>query len=112
MQHYANGDNDIHHVLTMNPKRKVAQARHLCQVRASEAPRTGAVYTTGAGDNHLALHSYHDVRIHAARVTLRRSSEAVQCSQRGKPCRGTPTPLGAPAPFFLCCNPPEPLVVL
>jgi hypothetical protein len=53
------------------------------QVRAHEAPHTGAAHTTGASDSHLALLAHHDVCIHAGGITLRCSPEAVQCSKRG-----------------------------
>lgn len=94
MQHRANSGNDAHHVLTMNQKRKAAQAGHFCQVRAHETPRTSAAHTKGAGDNHLVLLAHHDVCTHAAEITLRQSPGAVQCSS------STPTPLGGPRPLF------------
>lgn len=87
-------------MLTMNQKRRAAEARHLRQVRASAAPGTGATHAAGAGDNHAAPLAPHGVRIHADEVKLLRNLEAVPCSGHRELRQGTPTPLGGPRPLF------------
>lgn len=99
VQNCAKGGSDALLVLTMNQKRKAAKARHLLQVTALAAPRTGAAHAAGAGDNHLARLAHHGVCVHGARITLLRSPEAEQC-WGAEPRQGTPTPLRGPRPLF------------
>lgn len=99
VQHRAKGGSDALLVLTMNQKRKAAEARNLLQVTALAAPRTGAAHAAGAGDNHLARLAHHGVCVHGARITQLRSPGAEQCSGRGASTRYPDSAQGPPPPF-------------